>query len=370
MLVKTRHSAGAFLLAALLPFSGCQRSRTTPFAARFAVELPSQSAFTGALPREEYLMVPDHGLTSTELPGDSLRPLPDSAGRNGPPITLKLDFTVDRNRVIATIYTLPPESDPLRYNDGHKRRLGIYSARLNETVELKELGQLGYQPLTLRIVTAKPDRPIRPNIISKVRSIQLRVAEEDRNGYTLLLRNASPRGVLSYVISEGDGVSLTSNSRRQSLIAAGAERHQRIEPASRDVAVVAALFSDGSYEGEPYAAAQLKSGQIGYEAQERRAIPIIDRIIRNSGLNDEGKVARIKDELSRLSNEPDDTTIRTMQTQFPVMSADIIRQDLTSALYLARVNIWSEVYGYVHTSGEYPPPVHPPPMSEWLRHRQ
>jgi hypothetical protein len=56
------------------------------------------------------------------------------------------------------------------------------------------------------------------------------------------------------------------------------------------------------------------------EVQERRAIPIIDRIIRNSRLNDEGRVARIKDELSRLSNEPDDTIVRTMQSQFAVVS--------------------------------------------------
>jgi hypothetical protein len=365
--VMTRYPACAFLMAsALLVSSACQRARVTRFAAEFAVEIKMPAASNGALPRDEYVIVPDFGLASMELSGDSLCPLSHSA----PPVTIKLDFTVEHHSVVTAVYTLPLESDPLRYSDGHKQRLGGHSGRLNEIVELKELESLGYRPLVLRVVGAKPDHPVHPSIVSNVPSIQPRLVDEDRNGYTLSLRNVSRRGVVSYTISEGGGFSLASVSRRQPLIAPGAEWDERIEPLYREVVVAAALFSDGSHEGDSDAAVQLESGQIGYDTQERRAIPIIDRIIRDPALDENVRVARIKDELTKLSNDPDDSAMRTMQSHFPDFPADVVRNDLTNALYLARVNLWSEVYGYMHSSGEYPPPVHPPLLADWLRRRR
>ena len=236
-------------------------------------------------------------------------------------------------------------------------------------MELKELERLGY-PLILKIVAARPDHPIPPSIISEVPSIQTRVVNEDRNGYTLLLRNVSLRGVVSYAIYQGEGISLSSISRRQFLIAPEGERYVRIDQVSREIVIVAALFNDGSHEGEPAAALKLKSDQIGYETQEGRAIPMIDRLIRDPALDDVIRLARIKDGLSKLSSEPDDTAMRIMQSQFPDLPVDLVRKELRDAFYSARVNLWSEVYGYAHSSGEYPPPVHPPPLADFLRQRQ
>jgi hypothetical protein len=356
------HPVRALLAGALLLSCACGHSRTAPFRAEFAVEFPAHS----------YAVVPDHGLVSIELSGDSLHPRPGVTPRTGPPITVKLDFTVQHHKVLTAVYTLPPESDPLRYDDGHKQRLASHSARLNETVELTELEQLGYQSLTLRIVTAKPDRPAPLSVISKVPSVQPREIDEDRGGYTLSLRNLSRRSVISYTMSEGDnssGIAFSreNDSRWDPLIAPGAEKNVRIEAGSRDVAIAAALFSDGTHEGDSAAAARLKSGRIAYETQRRRATPIIERIVKDPALDDPARLARIKDELSDLSNEPEEASVRAMQREFPDVPAEVIRKDLTGAFYQARINVWSEVYAYAHASGEYPPPVHPHQLSEFLR---
>jgi hypothetical protein len=209
-----------------------------------------------------------------------------------------------------------------------------------------------------------------PVIVNRIPSIQARVVDKDRDGYTLLLRNVSSRGIVSYSIAESPDSSLTADSHQRTLMPPGGTRTARIEHTTRKLVVTAALFTDGSHEGDSDAAAQLKSGQISYEIQEGRALPIIDRIVKAPSINDEIRLAQIKDELSRLSNEPDHKTIQQMRSQFPDLSPDVVRKDLTNALYSARVNLWSELYGYMHSSGEYPPPDHPPPLAEWLRRRK
>ena len=163
---------------------------------------------------------------------------------------------------------------------------------------------------------------------------------------------------------------LVSDSHREPLMTPGAGRNERLGPMPGSIAIAAALFSDGSHEGDSDSAAKLKSGRIGYETQEGRALQIIDHVVGDPALDDNARITQINTELTELSNEPDDRAIRTMHAQFPDLPADVIRKDLIDAFHLARVNIWSEVYGYVHSSGEYPPPLHAPPLAEWLQRRR
>ena len=112
-------------------------------------------------------------------------------------------------------------------------------------------------------------------------------------------------------------------------------------------------------------AAELESEQIGHQTQERRARRIIDRIIGDPALHDDARLAQMKDDLINLSNVLDDIAIRAMQAHFPDLSVEFVLKDPRPAFYVARVDIWSEVYSYVHSSGEYPPQVRPPPLAEY-----
>jgi hypothetical protein len=339
----------AFLMCTLL---ACQRSET-----RFAVEFPPQSG------PDRYLIVDERSLTSTEIPASSLRPLP---GHNHPQITLKLDFTIDRNKVVTIVYAIPPETD------GHKHWLATHSARLYETIDLQELKKIGYQPFTLKIVSSKPRSRTPPTIVNNVPSIQVNLAGQDLRGCTLLLRNVSSRGVVAYVFDESRGsISMartTSNFYGHSVIAPGAAKQvYQLTDARlpRRITLAAAVFTDGSHEGDGRLAAQLESGQIGYRTQYRRISPAIDRLIHDPALDDDRRVARIQETLHSLSNQPDAATIRALQSQFPDLPHQAVVDDLSDGLDSARRNIWSEVYGYVHSSGTYPPPSHPPPLADW-----
>ena len=362
-LIFVKSSGGRFARAALLVcVLGCPQACQRPQSTELAVELSNR-----------YIVVPEGGVTSTEMSGDSLRPLAGGAGNNNKQFVLKLDFTTAGDSLTTTVYAIPPENDPLRYSDGHKRRLGVHSARLNQSFELTELTQMGYQPVLVKIINAKRVPTVHPTVVSRVPSIQVDLVDEDVQGCTLLLRNvSSSQAVLAYALTQGSHSSIEVRSHRdRPAIAQGATRKEMVgfveEPVSRDIAVVAAIFSDGSHEGEDQFAAKLKAEEIGDETQYGRMGPVIDRIVQNAALDDNARTAQIRGQLQNLSDQAEEPTIRALASQFPNLPREGLVTDLTEGLESARRNLWSNLYSYVHSSATYPPPPHPPPVAEWWR---
>lgn len=330
---------------------------------------------------------------------DSLNPLPGT-DPNRPPLTLALGFTAEADKVVATIYTVPPESDPLRWSDGHKHLLGTHSARLNETIELTELKKIGYEPYSLKVVKAVPPPKAHPTLTSKVPSIEISLddgddmesrmaAAGDGRSCAVVLRNVSAYGVLAYVLDEGgdpqSGTAWSTGSRSsfgKPLIAPGAT-HKQIVSFGRSVAmsegdanlpaqqqqliVAAAIFSDGSHEGDDHVAAGLKAEQIGDLTVYRLITPIIDRIVGDRAMNDEARTARIKEEIYRVSTQPDQATILALQSQFPSLPTEVLVESLTRGIDSARNRIWSDLYGYMNNCCQYPPPDHIS-LSTWWQH--
>jgi hypothetical protein len=151
------------LLSALLltAFIGgaCRKSQTTKWPKpTLAVEFEEQFEPVGSA-STRHVNVYENGGTATDYPFSSLRPL---AGAVTPSTDgdLSLEFAAKAGKVVTSVYALPPESDPLRSSDGHKRLLATHSARLNETVALQELKTIGYTPFALRIVKAGCKPPI------------------------------------------------------------------------------------------------------------------------------------------------------------------------------------------------------------------
>ena len=166
-LVTGRRIAGAAVLSALIVvvcgivIQQQRRIRHRPVSwwqgAKLAVELPQPDGPAGIL-SDRYVIVRERGLTSTEMSLRSLRPRPGGAADASPANDLKLDFAIEQDELTTTVYTIPPESNPLRYSDGHKHRLGVHTARLNETVELKELARIWEITLQRAAPVRQPDR--------------------------------------------------------------------------------------------------------------------------------------------------------------------------------------------------------------------
>jgi len=305
--------------------------------------------------------------------------------------------------VVATAYTIPPDSDPLRWADGHKHLLGSWSARLNESIELKELRKIGYQPISFKIVKFVPPPPAHPALVSKAPSIQIAIASDDNTASdprafggpdtqscAVVLHNVSSRGVVAYVLSDsGDpkaGIAMSRESRgapgRPVIASQGDSRKEfftfgragrmtpqglvRLPAPPQQIIVAAAIFTDGSYEGDENVAAGLQAEQIGTLIVNRLMKPVIDPIIQDQSMNDEARTARVKDEIFHISSQPDRATTRSIQLQFPDLPTKDVVADLTRGLDTAKNDFWGDLYGYMHKCCQYPPPDHIS-LAEWWR---
>jgi len=128
--------------------------------------------------------------------------------------------------------------------------------------------------------------------------------------------------------SQGGGSYGEESNGRGSLIAPGASHEirfthcnaQQVSPnESAPCAFIfeAALFADGSYEGDASAAASMEARRIAQEFYSNRIQELISSIITDSTLTESSKIARIRTEVPKLSEQPDRAILQQLRVRFP-----------------------------------------------------
>lgn len=370
-------SAGLTFVTALAMSCASEPSGVTSAKPTLAIEFPPEAPeWAHTSPRR--LPVPANGETGTEVSTDDLNPLPGTdPGR--PPMTVALGFTAEGDKVVVSVHALPPESDPLRWSDDHRRLLAMHSAHLNETIELTELKKIGFEPFSLKVVKAVPPPAVHPELISKVPSITIAHADDGMATYqdlcAVVLHNNSSRPVLAYILAGArSGDQESTGTQGRPAIAPQADTRPQVvscsahapgsdakESAQPQIIVAAALFSDGAVEGDDNFAVRLKTGQMAKALQYQRIAPIIDRILLNPSMNDDARIAGIKEEIFRLPTEADPAAIRTLQAQFPALPTEVISRDMGQSLDRERNELWHMFYPYEQARAT--PSMHPPALS-------
>jgi hypothetical protein len=222
---------------------------------------------------------------------------------------------------------------------------------------------------------------IHPVLISKAPSIEIAVACDHAPQCRVVIHNFSSRGVVAYVLSDGGdpkaGIAMESEADGtldHPSIPPGGDSHQELFTFSQaaqpgQMILAAAIFTDGSYEGEFDVAAKLKARQIGALTVHRLIKPVIERIVQDASMNDEERTARIKDEIFHTPNRPEDTDTHSLKSQFPDLPTQVAIADLARGLAAARNEIWGDLYGYMHKCCQYPPPDHIS-LAAWWRRRE
>jgi hypothetical protein len=220
-----------------------------------------------------------------------------------------------------------------------------------------------------------------PILISKAPSIKIALACDHVPQCRVVMHNLSSRGVVAYVLSDGGDpeteIATTSEldgTPGHPAIPPGGDSHQGLFTSGQaarqgQIIVAAAIFTDGSYEGDFNVAAKLKARQIGALTVHRLIKPVIDHIVQDQSMNDEARTARIKDEIFHIPSRPEDTDTRSLQSQFPDLPTQVAIADLAGGLDAARNEIWGDLYGYMHKCCQYPPPDHIS-LEDWWRRRE
>jgi hypothetical protein len=317
-----------FVLAAALLLAACGRP---PAAPRFAIELP------GSPP--SHALAFDGGGSSTQIEFSSLTETSWRAQTTDAPVTLQLDFSAERDRARIVSYAIYPT---------HRNKLGDHRARLNESVKLTELQNLGYQPFTLRVLPVTPPPRPMPAVLSDAPSIRMEVVKQNWDSVTLAVHNLSPHAVLAYAVgqvktSRDHSYNSTGGSIAFPAIPAGGTitvEQDRADP----IAFRCALFDDGSWEGDPDIIAQIKTQRAATEAMTRQIDDLAAPILADTSLDDAARIDRIRAGIDALPEKPAPEVIRRALAGLPVhrlsdAQQHLLEYDLHSLKWHAAANL-------------------------------
>lgn len=327
-------------LACLISMGSLGRTQTAAPQPKFAVEISRGKE----LPPIDGTIY--DGVSSFTLFYDkNLDRLPNVDSSVPRPSALRLDLKAADDAVSITATAFYGEFDrqtgPVSLEKLPSKLVGTYSGKLNDSVTLSGLGEVGLEPLTVRIVTPQTDSSYHPLARSNAPSLTIDFAPVDRTSDMATVHNFSGKAVSALQVGSrdqrGDGWSQGGpiSTDGTDLIAPGATYQLRIslhssgrvvngayvqDPPPPSITLQAVLFADGSYEGDMKAAAFMAARQIGGTVIHRRIQSLAEPILKENQLDDKVKSERMQAEADKLSVVPSAEMTERLRTQFPELS--------------------------------------------------
>jgi hypothetical protein len=178
-----------------------------------------------------------------------------------------------------------------------------------------------------------------------IRSLIVVRIDREPSGLYLRLRNASSKDLLGYSFSIG-ATQTSSPWSGTPVIAAGASERIRIRnatlnPGSGQVLIRAALFADGSYEGDAAAAAALVIPGMAIDVERKRIAVMLEQLISASEPSTGGSLRpsplhpptfeSVRDGVFWLRTQMDVVSVLEMAERFPPLDDDSVRSQFELA---------------------------------------
>ena len=339
--------SAAALLAAAPPLAA-QETRPAPAAKNLALEIDGE-------PEYDY---PIHAKGMMEAsPRRRLPGFEQPAG--APPLTavrIDTDFEGEAVRInLSVVFDDSHLADAPGPKYGRKvQAVASYLAREGESVRLEELARFGVEPMTLRVVKAKPRQepaalttaPLAANDLKAVQIVGFEPAEPspaNRNYYRLRLQNISQKAITALSLYEEGG------GGRSSMIMQGSAARPLIAPGDvyqtnfhfnvggrttpqgyvhdadrqRTLTVGTLVFDDGTYEGEADAAALIFAGRRGGEIQNARILPLLRALLAAPPPDVAAALEKLKLDVESLRVDADPAAVAELLAQHPSLARGV-----------------------------------------------
>ena len=253
--------------------------------------------------------------------------------------------------------------------------------RVNEGVEVGELTRFGVEPFALKVVRvgALPTNP--PALVSRAPSIVLAgvatAGDTTLPTYRVSVQNLSAKDVVALGVEVHVGGERQLSAIRQGregerLMAGGgtyelelpganearptAEGYAPAAPPDQEVLVTAAVFADGSFEGNARTAARFRAFVYGRRAQLARIVPLLREAL--AGANDADGAAAAKsfhERVSALGDRADEADVKALLKEFPALDrgADL-KQTIEITMNGVKREVLREVEKFALTEVEQP----------------
>lgn len=226
-----------------------------------------------------------------------------------------------------------------RYHDEVKQ-VAAYSVRVDERVAVEELKQYGIVPVELRVVRTKPAAAEAPPYVESRTSALELVGVEAREAtfpsYVVRLRNVSGKDIealhVAYHTGRQHSTMRPQHPQNLPLIKAGAVYELNASggdggeltadgytpQALQKVIISTVVFTDGTFEGEPLAAAEQHALRRARRLQLTRALALLRSALRTTDAGGEAAaVGRFKARVAALGEEVEPQAVEQLAAKFP-----------------------------------------------------
>lgn len=216
-----------------------------------------------------------------------------------------------------------------------------YILKEGEKVTVRELAQVGVEPFEIKLVRLAPLVPEAPKFVSKARSIELVVMEPNSStlpSYKVVIRNLSAKTVsalqLQTMQSGRRQISSMPQGKEGAPIIAPGDTYElearlatRTKPTADGYAPVilpdqvieisAAIFDDGSFEGDIDAAITFAAYQKGRKIMLGKVLGLLQKPLAASDSGTATSLDWLKSEVAALKFEADPAAVEEVHNKLP-----------------------------------------------------
>ena len=255
----------------------------------------------------------------------------------------------------------------------HEQGVGTYLIRETEKISIDDLKRFGIEPFKIKLIRVNPNiQPVPPVILKGVESIMVfnsMAKEATLPSYRISLHNQSNKNIvgLGVDVVAGGKVQLSSKPRGidgQSLIAAGneywltvraptraqptADGYTPTSPSDQQIQIKAAVFDDGTYEGDAETAADIKGFRAGEKMVLARLIPLLERALNSSNAPLTEALKDLESQVSSVQSDADPQIVQSLTAEFsPASSAR--RKEIKTAIEASATTLKSTLLKEIQT---------------------
>lgn len=219
--------------------------------------------------------------------------------------------------------------------------VAVYTLREGEKARVQELSKFGVEPFELALVRVAPVSADLPQVISKLKSIELVTIQANLStlaSHRLILRNVSNKNVRTITIRvlQGDHLLLSGGREGKEgkplilaggvceITSRGATRasatpggYKPVTPENQTIEISMAFFEDGSFEGDTESAAIFGAALKGSRAQLGRIVRLVQEALQDNPSDPSSLLESLRKQVEGLNNEPDPVAVQDLVNEFP-----------------------------------------------------
>jgi hypothetical protein len=220
--------------------------------------------------------------------------------------------------------------------------VGSYLIRETEKISIDDLRLFGIEPFQIKLVRVNPNVPPVPPVILKgvasVVVINSMPKETTLPSYRIILRNQSNKNIVALgveVVAAGtlqvtakprgiDGQPLIPAGKEYWLTVAAPNRAQPtpggyvpISPTDQQIVIKAAVFEDGTYEGDAETAVVVRGYQAGEKMVLPKLIPLLESALNSSHADLQEALKNLESQVTPVATDADPQIVRTLSSEFP-----------------------------------------------------